>query len=469
MLKLIISRQGRTLIALACLLFMTTAWAAEDIRTTLFIDADDALANAQAANADYLAPKSYGEGRKYYDRAVTRLEKGSSVESIKADLVKATQYFETATQATDLAKLTLSDAIEARADAISAESSKYAASQWKKADDTFTRAAIQLEGGDINSARSNGDTAQKLFREAELNAIKTNYLGGAKELLQQAKKYGAHKYAPKTYARAESLLKEAEQSLTESRYDTDVPRSLAKDAKYTTAHAIYIATFVKESRSKKMTTEDLILEWETPVTQIGTRLGMTVMMDKGYQPPTTEILEQIAKLQSTDEEAKQLRLQVKRLETELGGKSKLVQAEKKRREQLAQLSHIFNEDEAQILREGNNIILRMIGLSFAFGKYDIQSQYFGLLKKIQDAILVFPGSKVVVEGHTDSFGADATNLNLSKKRAESVRTYLIANLGMPASSIDAVGYGETRPSASNETAEGRAINRRIDIVIQPAK
>ena len=466
MYKLFVSHHVKPLAIVALLLIMSATWA-EDIRVTLFNAADAARASAQATNADYLAPRSFGEGQKYYDRAAKRLEKGSSVESIKADLDRATEFFNTAAKATDLARLTLPDAIEARADAISAESSKYAASEWEKADAVFTRAAIQLEGGDINDARSNGAKAEKLFREAELVAIKTNYLGGAGDLLQKARKDGAQKYAPITYARAESLLKEAEQSLTESRYDTDVPRSLAKEAKYTTAHSIYITKVVKES--KKMTTEELILDWETPVIQIGTTLGMSVEMDKGYQPPTDVILEHIAKLQSTDVEAKQLRLQVQRLENELGGKSKLVQAEKKRREQLAQLSRLFKPDEAQILREGDNIILRMIGLSFAFGKYDIQSQYFGLLKNIQDAIQVFPNCKVVVEGHTDSFGADATNLNLSIKRAESVRTYLIANLGMPANSIKAVGYGETRPIANNENAEGRAKNRRIDIVIQPAK
>lgn len=466
MFKLSIFRQGISLMTIALFLFLPVTWA-EDIRATLFNAADEARSAAQAANADYLAPKSYDAGQKYYVRAEKRLDKGSSVESIKVDLDKATQYFQTATKATDLANLTLPDAIKARSDAISAESSQYAPSEWKKADDVFRRAAIQLENGDINDARNNGDRAQNLYREAELIAIKANYLGGAKALLQQARKDGAHKYAPKTYAKAESLIAEAEKSLTESRYDTDVPRSLAKEAKYKTAHSIYITNFTKESRSKNLSTEDLILDWESPITQIGTSLGMSVMLDKGYQPATDKILQEIAQLQATDEEAKQLRLQVQRLEKELGGKSKLVQAEKKRREQLAELSRLFTPNEAQILREGNHIILRMIGLSFAFGKYDIQSQYFGLLKKVQDAIQVFPGSQVVVEGHTDSFGADATNLTLSKRRAESVRTYLIANLGMPASSVKAVGYGETRPIANNETADGRAKNRRIDIVIHP--
>jgi outer membrane protein OmpA-like peptidoglycan-associated protein len=470
MVELSSSRFGRTLVVLVCVLLVSAAWGApEDIRATLFKAADDARESAQAASADILAPRGYSEGQRYYERAVSKLERGKSVESIRADLDKAVEYFKAATKATELSSLTLTDAIKARGDAVLAEAAKYAESPWNRAEETFKRAATTLEDGDVNVARSDGEEARKLFREAELTAIKTNYLGGAKDLLAKAKKERAHKYAPKTYARAESLLAKAEKELTQSRYDTDVPRTLAKEAKNTTAHAIYIASVVKESKSKDLSIEDLLLEWETPVTQIGERLGMAVTMDKGFQPPTDAILGQISELQRTAEEAKQLGLQVKLLEEELGGKSQLVQAQERRREQLAKLSRMFNENEAQILREGNDIILRMIGLSFAVGKSDIDSKYFGLLKRVQDAILVFPGSKVTVEGHTDSFGADDFNLRLSKDRAESVRNYLIANLGMPSTSVNAVGYGETRPIANNETAEGRARNRRIDIVIRPKK
>ncbi len=82
-------------------------------------------------------------------------------------------------------------------------------------------------------------------------------------------------------------------------------------------------------------------------------------------------------------------------------------------------------------------------------------------------MLVFPESRVRVEGHTDSHGTDAANLKLSSERAQAVRQYLVANMGMDISRIEAVGYGESRPVATNETAEGRARNRRIDVVITP--
>ncbi len=73
---------------------------------------------------------------------------------------------------------------------------------------------------------------------------------------------------------------------------------------------------------------------------------------------------------------------------------------------------------------------------------------------------------IVVEGHTDSQGNDASNLKLSQDRADSVRTYLVQR-GVKSERITAVGKGESVPVASNDTTEGRANNRRVEIIVQP--
>ncbi|MDB4936367.1 MAG: outer membrane protein, partial [Labilithrix sp.] len=74
-------------------------------------------------------------------------------------------------------------------------------------------------------------------------------------------------------------------------------------------------------------------------------------------------------------------------------------------------------------------------------------------------------SSMVVEGHTDSQGKDAMNQELSQKRAESVRAYLVSR-GIAADRITAMGYGPTRPIADNTSPEGRANNRRVEIVVK---
>jgi OOP family OmpA-OmpF porin len=75
---------------------------------------------------------------------------------------------------------------------------------------------------------------------------------------------------------------------------------------------------------------------------------------------------------------------------------------------------------------------------------------------------------MTVEGHTDSVGSSSKNQSLSQERAEAVRRYILDAMRMDPSLIDAVGYGESRPIASNGTQAGRAQNRRIEIILHTA-
>jgi|SRR5581483_6180924 len=77
----------------------------------------------------------------------------------------------------------------------------------------------------------------------------------------------------------------------------------------------------------------------------------------------------------------------------------------------------------------------------------------------------YPDEQISVEGHTDNVGSDEYNLGLSERRANSVRAYL-ADQGVAPSRITAVGYGESRPKANNDTPEGRQLNRRVEIHVR---
>ena len=135
--------------------------------------------------------------------------------------------------------------------------------------------------------------------------------------------------------------------------------------------------------------------------------------------------------------------------------------------QFSQVDKMFSRSEARVFREGNSIILRLVGLSFDSGASQIKPGNFNLLAKVEKAIDVFPRSELTIEGHTDSHGGDALNQKLSQERAESVHQYMINAMRIPTYRLIATGYGETRPVSSNETEAGRARNRRIDIVIRP--
>ncbi|MEN8719821.1 MAG: OmpA family protein, partial [Oceanococcaceae bacterium] len=82
-----------------------------------------------------------------------------------------------------------------------------------------------------------------------------------------------------------------------------------------------------------------------------------------------------------------------------------------------------------------------------------------------DVLNRYPEMLVEVAGHTDSIGGDAFNQQLSQRRAEAVRQYLIGK-GISAERLTAVGYGESEPKATNDNEEGRELNRRVELRIQ---
>jgi outer membrane protein OmpA-like peptidoglycan-associated protein len=139
------------------------------------------------------------------------------------------------------------------------------------------------------------------------------------------------------------------------------------------------------------------------------------------------------------------------------------------RRSFAQVEQKFTREEARILREEGNVVIRLVGMNFASGKTEIQPDHFAILTKVKQALAMYPGAKVAIEGHTDAYGTEEANLKLSQDRASAVAQYLLANSNLSAENLSSLGYGEARPIANNETKEGREKNRRIDVVITPAK
>ena len=108
------------------------------------------------------------------------------------------------------------------------------------------------------------------------------------------------------------------------------------------------------------------------------------------------------------------------------------------------------------------IVLR--GVNFDFDKSNIRADAQPILEEACKALKAEPSIDVCCDGYTDSIGSEEYNMGLSKRRANAVRDWLI-KCGIPASRLTARGFGETNPVASNETAEGRAQNRRTELVV----
>jgi len=104
-------------------------------------------------------------------------------------------------------------------------------------------------------------------------------------------------------------------------------------------------------------------------------------------------------------------------------------------------------------------------INFDFDKSVIREADEAELKKAVGFVRKYPNANVKIEGHTDSMGTDQYNEKLSEQRADAVQNYLIQKGAVQRANISTVGYGESRPIADNKTDEGRAENRRVDILI----
>ncbi|HOC48279.1 MAG TPA: OmpA family protein [Bacteroidales bacterium] len=104
------------------------------------------------------------------------------------------------------------------------------------------------------------------------------------------------------------------------------------------------------------------------------------------------------------------------------------------------------------------------GIYFDVNKDVVKPESYGTLKEIATVLQENPDVKVKIVGHTDSDGADASNLDLSKRRGASVKNELVKNFGIEASRLESDGMGESQPVAPNDTPANKALNRRVELI-----
>ena len=120
-----------------------------------------------------------------------------------------------------------------------------------------------------------------------------------------------------------------------------------------------------------------------------------------------------------------------------------------------------------VARQGDNLVLRMPSdVTFASNQSAINTRFYATLDDVAGVLNRYDQSIVDIIGHADSDGADDYNLNLSRQRASSVAEYLVSR-NVLADRLYVDGRGESAPIASNATAEGKAMNRRVEILIRP--
>lgn len=127
---------------------------------------------------------------------------------------------------------------------------------------------------------------------------------------------------------------------------------------------------------------------------------------------------------------------------------------------LARLAAVKEEERGMVITLNGSVL-------FPSDQSTLLAEAQTRLNQVAEALMATKERNIVIEGHTDSRGSESHNLDLSQRRAESVRSYLVSR-GYAAERIQAHGIGKARPTTSNDSAEGRANNRRVEIIVQPA-
>lgn len=461
----------------------------QNLQASLFDEVNKSMMMAKDAQADVLSPLAYEGAVDAYNEAKKEYNDNGDLSDIKEKILKANINFQKATQNTKVGSVMFSRALSARQDAISAEAGQFEKEMWMDAEDELKDAAEELEKGDSNKAKEDAAKATDLYRKAELESIKANYLANTKKLLQKADDNNVDKVAPKTLAAAKNLVNQAEKELTDNRYDTDMARYLAKQAEYKALLALHIAKQEEVLDDKDFETEDFLLMCYDPLAKIGESFNIDVKFDNGIDEPVSKIINRIeedkkliSNLKSTvisqrmtNTNLESMAREQQKIITDMKGilSEEALKAQKRidRMEDInakfEQVQQTFDKEDAEVFRQKDDVIIRMIGVNFDVGQAQIKQEDYELLTHVREAMNLFSNASIVIEGHTDSQGGDDLNLKLSQERADAVLSYLNANTTIDKARFSTIGFGESKPVANNETIVGRKLNRRIDIVIKP--
>jgi OOP family OmpA-OmpF porin len=443
-----------------------------DVSEAIFAPIEELVSQARSQRADLLSPGFFAKGSKELTDARTLFNQGKSFKDIQRRLERAEESFRKAMDTVPVANVTLGSALEARDAALAADAPLHASELFERGEKFFQEAGARVEKGNVKDAKVRAADAERRFREAELIAIKASVIGEVRRLLAQADAAEAEAWAPRSLGDARRHVDEAERQLEQDRYRRSETLALAREAEGEARRGLAIARAAEAAHTDLGAYEAVVLEAQEHVGLVAAPLGYQPDFEDGLATPVAQIVNAIEALKA-EKEALSLDLAAATRELEeLRAKERGLSAElsvaRDREARVKRVSYLFGAEEAVLIRQGSRLTLRLKAVTFPSAKSVLLPENYGLLSKVMRAIRELPGASITIEGHTDSQGDERKNLTLSHERAAAVRAYLEANMDLSDRLVSTAGYGETTPIGSNDTEEGRALNRRIDVVFNAA-
>jgi len=309
---------------------------------------------------------------------------------------------------------------------------------------------------------------QKEYLSLEVKAVQFRELNAVEQALRESIDANAEDLAPKALNTAMLAVNDAENLIAQSPRDPAVYQQSVEDA---IASSVLLTEIMEVIANAKGTPENVALRIVMQNRELATLSKSVGELEQNLETTRSDLTRKEGVLEMQSEElkiAKSVLLEAEDTMKLQGAELRQTSTQVRFQNAMNAAVKQFHTDEAEVYQQGSNLIFRLKKINFPSGSSVIPNASKPLLLKVNKIITTLIGAElVVVEGHTDSVGPDEQNQTLSTNRAISVSNYLASLAG--GYKIRYIGYGESRPIANNDSPEGRAINRRVDLVVTAAK
>jgi outer membrane protein OmpA-like peptidoglycan-associated protein len=285
----------------------------------------------------------------------------------------------------------------------------------------------------------------------------------ARNAVSIAKAAGAEQYANGSIMKAEDMLQRAEDYYQRKQGRTPIGTAargatqMAEDARVLTLRKKQQER--EEAVRKAAADAQAKAEADAAAAQQHAREAQAQSDEDARRRAAAEQAQAQAEQQRAAAQAAQQQAQAAAAESDRQRQDAIRQKEEMRARLLAQLNQVLQTRDT-----ARGLIVSMPDVLFDFNKYTLKPDARERLAKISGIVLAYPDLKLDIEGFTDSIGSDEYNQELSEKRAEGVRGYLVSS-GVKPDSVSATGLGKANPVADNSTAAGRKLNRRVEMIV----
>ncbi len=425
------------------------------------MDLRQALDEALQMRAEEFAPEHFAQAQTLAEQA------RSNPQHIDEAYVRAQQAAELAQKFSQR----YADLVDSRDRMLLAGKENLRADLAARAEKDFAKVVVDHEHGNIRKADREAGFAHTTIHAAQVVAARKQFVSPVSQRIAEARKLNAPLYAPSAFKQALDRQKKIERLIKENPDAQSQAYAWSKTGQQQAERAIRIARLgskfnrdksqveqwldASDARLKRLATElglETLPSEQTPDEQLATLLQAATNMKRHYNEQLADANQQLAKYEGELSNMSEMR--------------RKLQLKREAEEKIKQITALFNPDEVKILLTPDaDVILRLSAGMFKSGSSVIPPAAYDILDNMLKTMAIFPDRNVRIEGHTDSVGASEFNQSLSERRANAVKVYFQARTESQLQTFQSVGYGETRPIANNETAEGRARNRRIDIIL----